>query len=87
MPGRPPVTKIVVSTQIRAKQTADIIDLKFPGIETKEDPMLIEGSPDLPTDCARFESSIAAYFKPALGVPETNIIVCHSNIMRYFVCR
>ena len=87
MPGRPPVTKIVASTQIRAKQMANIIHLKFQGIETEEDPMLMEGSPDLSRDCARFESSIAAYFKPALGVPKTNIIVCHSNIMLYFVCR
>ena len=51
MPGKPTVTRIVSSTQVRAQQTAEIIHLEFPSIEMEVDPLLVEGTPDLQRDC------------------------------------
>ena len=88
MTGIPPVMKIVASTQIRAIETAEIIHKVFPDVEFQLDPLLIEGNCESPHDRCRFEGRVQTYLKPVDGTQgETTVIVCHANVMRYFVCR
>ena len=88
MTGIPPVTKIVASTQVRAMETGEIIHKVFPDVPFQLDPLLVEGLCESPRDEYRFEGRMQTYFKPVEGTEgETTIVVCHANIMRYFVCR
>lgn len=88
MRGRPPVAKVVASTQVRAKETGEIIHKTFPEAQFELDPLLVEGNCESPIDQCRFEGRMQQYFKPVQGKErETTILVCHANIMRFFVCR
>ena len=87
MPQRPPVMKIISSTLIRAEQTAIVIQEKFPEIPLQYDAELVEGNPDLPYIQLRFERVYKKYFVPSQGPKQTWILVCHSNLIRYLVCR
>ena len=86
--GRPAVGRIVTSTLIRAEQTACIIKDSFPSVPLETDSLLEEGNPDSLYIRERFESVIQKYLLPAQG-PErtTDIIVSHSNLIRYIFCR
>ena len=75
MSDKPPVDKIITSTKVRAQQSAIIIHQKSAGIPLEEDKALQEGSPEQAHTVEQFEQSI------------TNIIVCHTNIIRFLVCK
>ena len=89
MSDKPPIEKIITSTMVRAQQTANIIHdhPKFVGIPLEEDKDLQEGSPERAHTVERVEQMFQKYFVPAGQTSITNIIVCHANVIRYFVCR
>jgi serine/threonine-protein phosphatase PGAM5 len=83
-----------VSTLVRAKQTAALIG---PSLEVpiRASSLLAEGFPtkaaghitkNLAADQQRFEAAFARFFK-APRKRTTDLLVCHGNIIRYFVCR
>lgn len=93
--------RVLVSPMTRAQQTAKVIadDLGAGALTTVED--LAECTP--PTRrteitaqlkeeglnaCAKqFDRLFAAYFKPADGKPQQELMVCHGNVTRYLVTR
>ena len=92
IPELPNITKITSSTMIRAVQTADIItDIikkDSPEIHSDRDEMLVEGDPETLNDKRRFQQVFDKYFVPAQGsTTETHVVICHGNIIRYFLCR
>ncbi len=101
-----PVTKLVVSSMTRAKETAELIRKSLPPETPCDSPddLLREGAPIRPEpDCiswrpdgvydadgARIEAAFRKYFHRADAAQERDsyeVIVCHSNVIRYFVCR
>ncbi|XP_066603584.1 serine/threonine-protein phosphatase PGAM5, mitochondrial-like [Prorops nasuta] len=99
-----PYSLIVRSTLTRAQETSKIIEKTLPTIETKDDPLLIEGCPIPPepfigswrpdsqyyADGARIEAGFRKYFHRADPCQEKDsytVLVCHANVIRYFVCR
>jgi serine/threonine-protein phosphatase PGAM5 len=79
----PPITKLITSTMVRAKQTAAIIHKKYSNVPLEEDECLREGYPDKTHNMKRFGRVFVKYCVPAGQSPVTNIIVCHSNIIRF----
>ncbi|KAM4634329.1 serine/threonine-protein phosphatase PGAM5, mitochondrial-like [Polymixia lowei] len=94
---------IVHSTMTRATETATIISKYLPEVKTESCDLLREGAPIEPVppisrkpDCvyhedgARIEAAFRHYIHRA-AVEQTEdsyeIIVCHANVIRYFVCR
>lgn len=82
------------STLLRAKQTAHVI---AQGLElrVRHSPLLAEGFPtkapghptdSLRADAERFQAAFERFFK-APKKRSTDLLVCHGNIIRYFVCR
>jgi serine/threonine-protein phosphatase PGAM5 len=88
------VDRFFCSTMVRAEETADIIGHEIRSA-AKRSPLLCEGFPtrlrgydseNFKADRKRFEQAFERFFK----VPRartTDVIVCHGNIIRYFVCR
>ena len=88
IPELPTVTNITASTMVRAKETAEIIGKEFPNLAIDLDSILKEGNPDEKMHRNRFEAVFKKYFVPASSTTkETNIIVCHGNLIRYLICR
>ena len=88
IPELPTVTNITASTMVRAKETAEIIGKEFPNLAIELDSILEEGNPDGKVHRNRFEAVFKKYFVPASSTTkETNIIVCHGNLIRYIICR
>ena len=87
MPGRPAVTRLVTSTLLRAVETAAIIKAQFSEINIHEDPLLIEGDPTI--NHHRMDIAFQEYFSPISSdhTTPTEIIICHANIIRFFLCR
>ncbi len=92
---------MVVSPVQRARDTATTIAGDFPGRHFDVDSDLAECTPptrraaimahekpkDL-ADCkARLDRVFARYFKPAAGREQTDLLVCHGNVIRYLVTR
>jgi len=98
-----PFTKLCASTMLRAKQTAKIIQSRFPHLRLKTSKRLCEIIPPVPylamkyvkeisheriaRDRHQAERAYAAYFKPAGNKNEVEVIVSHGNLIRYFTCR
>ncbi|XP_003701756.2 serine/threonine-protein phosphatase Pgam5, mitochondrial [Megachile rotundata] len=98
-----PYTVLVHSTMIRAQQTAEIIMKSLKNVEVKNDSLLNEGAPIPPeplinwrpelnfyTDGPRIEAAFRKYFHradPSQEKDSYTILVCHANVIRYFVCR
>ncbi|VDN06323.1 unnamed protein product [Thelazia callipaeda] len=86
---------MVMSTMKRAEETANLILNKLPPISTKSDPLLEEGAPFPPEPpCKHWRSRIEAAFRKYIhraSEQQTKdsweLIVCHANVIRYFVCR
>jgi serine/threonine-protein phosphatase PGAM5 len=83
-----------VSTLIRAQQTAEIVG-KTLNVEFEPSPLLSEGFPTniegesartFRADRKRFELAYDAFFQPPQA-SVTDLIVCHGNIIRFFVCK
>lgn len=93
--------RVLVSPMTRAQQTAKVIadDLGAGALTTVED--LAECTPptrrteitaqlkeeDLNACAKQFDRLFAAYFKPADGKPQQELMVCHGNVTRYLVTR
>ena len=92
---------LYASTMTRARETAAILAEALPGHAPRLTRDLRECTP--PTDRAdimaglgpgeadtcrsRLEDAFARYFRPAAGGDSTEVLVCHGNVIRYFVCR
>ncbi len=97
-----PISAIHCSTLPRARETADIITQKFPGVPVHRSRALWECIPCVPPARAEYfeifigdlspgkiqaEKAFDKYLKPARGDDKHEIIVSHGNLIRYFVCR
>jgi serine/threonine-protein phosphatase PGAM5 len=88
---------IVSSELLRARETGDIVAAKL-GAVCQRDALLNETTPpgvDLTalkaTPDAGAESQLAAawtrYAQPTSGAPRSELLVCHGNVIRWFVCK
>lgn len=98
-----PYTLIVRSTMSRAQETSKIIEEALQNVAVEDDSLLIEGAPIQPDppihwkverhffqDGPRIEAAFRKYFHRADPSQEKDtytILVCHANVIRYFVCR
>jgi serine/threonine-protein phosphatase PGAM5 len=92
---------MVVSPVQRARDTAATIAVDFPGRHFNVDNDLAECTPptrraeimakEKPKDLAackvQLDRLFARYFKPAAGHDQTDLLVCHGNVIRYLVTR
>ncbi|XP_014598123.1 PREDICTED: serine/threonine-protein phosphatase Pgam5, mitochondrial-like isoform X2 [Polistes canadensis] len=92
---------IVRSTLTRAQETSKIIEMSLPNVPTQDDSLLAEGAPIPPEppignwmserhDGPRIEAAFRKYFHradPQQQQDTVTILVCHANVIRYFVCR
>jgi serine/threonine-protein phosphatase PGAM5 len=92
---------MLVSPMQRARDTAAIIGQEFPGRHfevvddlaectppTRRTEVTVDEKPaDLAACKARLDRVFATYFRPASGSAETDLIVCHGNVIRYLVTR
>jgi serine/threonine-protein phosphatase PGAM5 len=92
---------MLVSPMQRARDTAAIIGEEFPGRRFEVVDDLAECTPptrrieitadekpaDLAACKARLDHVFATYFRPAAGRVQTDLIVCHGNVIRYLVTR
>jgi serine/threonine-protein phosphatase PGAM5 len=99
MPGR--FDHLYASPVQRARDTAAIIGESFPGRRFEVVDDLSECTPhtwrtdvtkdekpeDMATCKAQLDRVFARFFHPAAGQPETDLLVCHGNVIRYLVTR
>ena len=85
--GLPRINRIVTSTLVRTKETAQIINNELE-MELTFDPDLREGHVEKQNDKERFERAFETYFIQTPGDSmTTDLLICHSNIIKYLVCR
>jgi len=98
-----PISAIYCSSLPRAVQTAEIIAEGCPGIPLRKTRILWECIPCVPPSISEYfagvssedvargreqaEEAYGRYFKRARGEDKHEIVVCHGNLMRYFVSR
>jgi serine/threonine-protein phosphatase PGAM5 len=98
-----PITGIYSSPLRRAEETADIIGRVFPDVPVHKTQLLEECIPSIPEEYEQYfseypdneitrcqgqvEKAIARHLKSARGTDKHEILVCHGNIIRYFVCQ
>jgi len=70
-------TSLHSSTMTRARETAQVIGAEFPDLALRRSRLLTE----------QLDAAFTAYFVPALGDEAHDIVVCHGNVIRYFVCK
>jgi serine/threonine-protein phosphatase PGAM5 len=94
-------TSLQSSTMTRAKQTALVIGEEFPDLELqtsrlisectpptrREDIMAKENMVDLEACTQQLDQAFAVYFTPSPDADRNDVIVCHGNVIRYFVTR
>jgi serine/threonine-protein phosphatase PGAM5 len=95
-------TSLISSTMTRARQTAMVINRDFPGLNLKQSKLIRECTPptwredimadetesDLNECVENLETAFKKYFIPSSDENETHdIIVCHGNVIRYFVTK
>lgn len=95
------VSALHASTMTRARETAEIMTGALPGLRPQPDRDLRECTPptdreDIMGDLApgeadscrtRLDHAFARYFRPSPERDTTEALVCHGNVIRYFVCR
>ncbi|KAK0073868.1 hypothetical protein PV325_009091 [Microctonus aethiopoides] len=96
-----PYSLIVRSTMSRAQETSKIIEKSLKNVPVSDDSILVEGAPIPPEPPIghwtseshggpRIEAAFRKYFHRADPNQERDsytILVCHANVIRYFVCR
>jgi len=97
-----PVHAIHASKLRRAAETAAIIGEQFPDLPIHKTSKLVERVPALPPEVARAhgcspehvaeqtrlaEKAFQKRFTSSHGGDKHEIVVCHGNLIRYFVCR
>lgn len=94
-------TSLQASTMTRARQTAALIGERFPQLElalqrdlrectpaTRRRDIMDELAPGEAADCAEnLEAAWRRLFRPAVDRDEADLVVCHGNVIRWFVCR
>ena len=95
-------TSLVSSTMIRAIQTAQVINADFPELELKEsnlirectpptwrEDIMVKTDPKELSECVdNLEKSFREFFISSPDANDRNdIIVCHGNVIRYFVAK
>lgn len=95
-------TSLISSTMTRARQTAMIINQEFPELKLKQDALISECTPPTwrkdimaktdsteVSECVEnIEKAFQEYFIPSPDENDKNdIIVCHGNVIRYFVTK
>lgn len=94
-------TSLAASTMTRARQTALVIGEEFPELELqaselirectpptrREDVMATETEEDLEACTKQLEAAFPRYFAPSPEADRHDIVVCHGNVIRYFVTR
>lgn len=92
---------LISSTMTRARETARVVGQSLPGLTLVQDPLLCECLPpsrsnkvnksvdarELAAAQQQLEAAFAKYFVPAGDHNEHEILVCHGNVIRWFVCR
>jgi serine/threonine-protein phosphatase PGAM5 len=95
------MTSLHSSTMTRARQTALVIGESFPGLQLQTSKLLRECTPttwrkDIMAQedpayveaCEKqLDEAFAKYFVPSPGADSNDIIVCHGNMIRYFVTK
>lgn len=95
------ITSLHSSTMTRARQTAAVINQEFPELELHQTRLLRECTP--PTwredimeeledgeaeECqGQLEKAFAEYFVPSQDGDKHDVLVCHGNVIRYFVTK
>jgi serine/threonine-protein phosphatase PGAM5 len=96
----PTPTVLVASTMTRALQTEKIIHEALPAVAEQRSELLRECMPPLPRNTKialpsrsegracqdRLNQAFAIYFQP-VARSETDILVCHGNVIRYFLMK
>lgn len=95
-------TSLTSSTMTRAHQTAMVLNQEFPNLELKQDELICECTPptwredvmadetksDLNNCVENLEEAFLEFFIPSQDANDRNdIIVCHGNVIRYFVTK
>jgi serine/threonine-protein phosphatase PGAM5 len=94
-------TSIQASTMTRARQTGEIVAAAFPGLElalhrdlrectpsTRRRDLMAEMKPGEAAACeGELEAAWTRIFVPAAEADEYDIVVCHGNVIRWFVTR
>jgi len=94
-------TSIQASAMTRARETGAIMAEYFPHLELtlhrdirectpttwREDIMVDEDPADVAECEANLEAAWERIFVPAVGNPEFDIVVCHGNVIRWFVTK
>ncbi len=94
-------TSLHSSTMTRARQTALVIGEEFPDLQLQSSALISECTPptrrkdvmedETPDDleaCTRqLEEAFPVYFAPSPDADRHDIVVCHGNVIRYFVTR
>jgi serine/threonine-protein phosphatase PGAM5 len=95
------MTSLHSSTMTRARQTALVIGEEFPDLELqtsrlirectpptwREDIMAEETAEDLRACTENLEEAFPLYFAPSPDADRHDIVVCHANVIRYFVTK
>ena len=95
------ITSLHSSTMTRARQTALVIGEEFPDLPLqtsrlirectpptwREDVMASETEADLQACTAQLEEAFPLYFAPSPDADRHDVIVCHGNVIRYFVAK
>jgi serine/threonine-protein phosphatase PGAM5 len=95
------MTSLHSSTMTRARQTALVIGEEFPDLELqtsrlirectpptwREDVMADETEADLQACTEQLEEAFPRYFEPSPDADRHDIVVCHGNVIRYFVTK
>jgi serine/threonine-protein phosphatase PGAM5 len=96
LPQRPKL--IVASSMRRARETAAVLHETLPDVQLGLSDALRECTPRAtvnarpPTAPAgaceqQLDAAFANFFVPAAGAAETDVLVCHGNVIRYFVMK
>ena len=100
--GMPVVfTSLTASTMKRARETAQVVAQAFPQLSVEPAPLLREVTPrtwrteitkdqkpeELDAAEAQLNQAFDKYFVPARDADQHDILVCHGNVIRYFVTK
>lgn len=95
------ITSLHSSTMTRARQTAAVINQEFPDLELQKTTLLRECTPatwreDIMAELeegeaeecqTRLERAFARFFVPSSRGDAHDVLVCHGNVIRYFVTK
>jgi serine/threonine-protein phosphatase PGAM5 len=95
----PEVPKVIVASSLRrARETAAVLHETLPDVQLGLSDALREctpraaGTARVPAETAlaceqQLDAAFAKFFVPAAGAAETDVLVCHGNVIRYFVMK